>query len=553
MAMKASNERHGSADFATIDDLAQAGLLNNGGLHHGFTHEENPQPIGFKADTPSLVLGSAGTGKFATHLAYQINQRESAVIHDPKGEAYATTCGNPFEAHYAFNPYGLHREKPWYAPSHSFNLLEVIDPKQSDFYENAYAISANLVTKPTGSAGNALHFWGKACQVVTAVIQDGRIHVEDFSLADLYNVIADLSAGNGQHFTQHINRLKQSRYSSVKNIAVEMESKAKMVPGEFGSIMSTISNAIQILGSRSMQLTLSGKPSISIADFLKPDAVRKLFVMIPAHMLEACSPIVRCLFSALAIQQQRKPLGRIHLMIDEAGQLGNFSYLAQLFSFGRGSKIRVSAYYQNPQQGIACLGKENFDTLVSNSQSKLMLGAGSYESGLFAEHLLGPSTYAYIPKSKLHDGAFKKMDAFKQALGDGDMTAAMLEMAKQDELMDTPDVVARPLMTAEEVMRMPPDLGLLFIQGMGLKPYRYLKWPYFNNPAHAHRYLPNPYHLPAECIYIPSYFGRPKAVKIVTEDVPKAIAHLPQFKSGQWSYPKGFCPLKQSIFKRLKG
>lgn len=347
--------------------------------------------------------------------------------------------------------------------------------------------------------------------------------------------------------------MKQSPFTSVCLAAQEMEAKATMVPGEYGSIMSTISNSIQCLGSPALQMSLSGKSTISIADFLKPGKVRKLFIMVPAYMLEAMSGVIRCLFTAFALQQQRAPLGRVHFVLDEAGQLGNFDYLPQMYSFLRGSRGKVTTYWQNIGQILANFGEHHADTIISNAQSKLILGVGSEKSAKFvSDNILGKTTYQYLSEKKYVEAAHQRAQALKNALNGDDLLNALLEYERHHEAMHTPEMVARPLMMTDELIGMPGNIGILSIQGMDLKPYCYRKIPYFLNPAVAHRFLPNPFHPPFDRIFIPSALGQQKAVPIVSEKVPEAIAHLPQCSGGMWSYPKGFCPLKSSFLTRFK-
>lgn len=192
----------GTAAFSVAEDWERAGLLDNGHLHHGFTDEVQPRQIGFDADTPGLVLGPAGVGKLATDLAYKLQASETTIHLDPKGELYAVSACAINEARYCFNPYEMHADAPWFAPTvHSINPLDVADPNRADFFENASAIARNLIAKPPGnSGGNSAHFWGKASQITTSVLMDGKEKNPHFSLPDLYNVIGDLQGGAGTFF-----------------------------------------------------------------------------------------------------------------------------------------------------------------------------------------------------------------------------------------------------------------------------------------------------------------------------------------------------------------
>lgn len=550
MAMHVASKRFGSADWSTTRDLKKAGLLNNGGLHHGFTFEKKPLQIGFHADTPSLILGPAGTRKLTSQIAYQTLQAETTVFLDPKGEIAAISNLNIDFEHYYFNPYGLHASAPWFIPAnHRFNSLEIIDPDSATFFEDCLTVAMNLTSKPSGGGGTSEHFWDKAVSTVTGLIMYGKEHSPHFSLPDLFNLIGDIQGGGEADYfsTLHKPRMRESRFSVVRQLADELEVKIEKGGAEFTGILSTINRSLKVLGSPALQMTLSGPSTINFKDFLKPEKVRKLFIMIPAHLLEVCGPIVRCMIAALTIEQQRNPLCRVHFCLDEAGQVGKggFEVLPRMYSYGRSSQARVSAYYQNYSQGIASLGKDDFDTIVSNAQSKLILGVGSKHSAQFViDNILGQSTYRYLSKAKYDEASFKRTQAITQALSGQDFSQSLLEIARQDDAMHTPDSVARPLMTTEELMDMEPHMGILFINGLGIKPYRYLKWPYFLNPWVAHKFLPNPYHLPHDRIVIPARFGRTRNVKIISEAVPEEIAHLPQYASGYWSYPEGFCPLK---------
>lgn len=550
--MNAAHEKHGSAGFATTEDIERAGLLGGKGLILGFTDEKHPRAIRYNDDISIYIEGSSGSAKSTSFFGYSGFDDGKSIHLDVKPENAPVTACCPFVKRIYFNPFGQCMDAPWFIPaSHTLNPYEVADPNKPDFHEVTQLLAANQIDKPTGSSGNAMHFYGKAKQITAEVIKDGKTHSEHFSPADFYNVIGDLVTGGGAHFEMHIHRMKASRYSSTRHIADELESKANLVPGEFGSIMSTITNSIQGLGSPAMQMSLSGSSTMPIREFITSEGACQFIIMIPDYLLEQCASVVRSIVCAFTIEQQRCRGERLRIYLDEAGQMrgGGFEVVSRVYSFGRGIKCQMITSYQGRMQAENCLGKSDFDTVISNAQIKLIKGVGSHASGKFVSDMLGQSTYRYIPQSQQIEASLKSAEAFKQALGGGDLAGSMLEMARQEAIMHKPDAVARPLWTADEVMRMPPEMGLLITRGLNLKPYRYYKYPYYQNPAVAHRYLPNPYRPPYDRIYIPSYFGRPKAVKIISEKVPPEIAHLPQYQGGYWSYPEGFNPLKPKRFK----
>ncbi|MCY7297304.1 type IV secretory system conjugative DNA transfer family protein [Alteromonas sp. a30] len=552
-----AQERFGTARFARANELKSADLLGKDGLHHGYTFEKKPRRIGFDADTPSIILGSAGSGKLATHIAYQLLAHETTAVLDTKGEL-AAICAMmmPWAECYCFNPYGLWDDKPWYLPMHSINVLDIIEPHSPTMFEDALTMASNLINKPKGGGGNSEHFHGKAVQIVTCVLVCLREHNPDASLADVYQVIGDIRGGaEVDYFADlHYPAMKVSSFIAVQQMADELFIKREKAPAEFESILSTVSNSLQCLGSPALQRALSSPSAISVQKFCEPDTIKKLFIMMPAHLLEVCAPVIRCLFTAITIQQQRKPLGRIHLLIDEAGQLGHFEAMQRMFSFGRGSKCKVTAVFQNIGQPLQHYGQEGFDTLFGNAQSKLFLGLASEKSAKYVSDYLGKATTLFNPMLKQFTAATRRAALTQKALSDGNLAQALPDILREHEAMNAPDAVSRALMTPDELIHLPSDMGIVSFHGLGVRPFKYQKIPYFQNRDFAHRFLPNPYHAPFDKVALPRkwrLFKKHKTVPIISETAPAELAHLPQYAEGMWSYPKGYAPFKPKRRWRL--
>jgi type IV secretion system protein VirD4 len=547
--------KHGSAHFSTTEELERAGLINNGELHLGFTHERHPRPIGFDSDAPLLCIGPAGVGKFVTTLIYMMIKRGLKIVNDSKGEIAATTKCSSFAEKYYFNLYGLHSGAPWFIPSHHrFNFLDFADPNSPTFFEDMLSLAMNHTNKPKGG-GNSVHFYNKAVEVMTGLMMYGKEINKHFSMPDLYNVMGDIQGGGDTDYfaDMHYPQMIKSRFSYVRNLAGELKTKLEKGGAEFSGIMSTISSSLSAYGSPAMQFACSGPSTITIGELLKNDKDRELFFMIPAEYQERCGPIIRAFICAISIVQQRNPRGQLHICLDEAGQIsrGGFEALPRLCSFGRGSQTFMSTFWQDRAQLDACLGKDDANTVVSNSQKKIILGAGSHHTAKFVrDNILGETTHHYIAPSKYVGADYKRAHAIREVLNGGDIGKALTEIEEQQALMHAPESVSRPLLTEDEIMHIPPNMGILDIQGIGIRPYLFSKIPYFENRAIAHRFLPNPYHPPYDRIFIPSWFGRKRSVEIISERVPEAIAHLPQYSGGYWSYPKGFCPLSRKFFSR---
>jgi type IV secretion system protein VirD4 len=421
----------------------------------------------------------------------------------------------------------------------------VVQAGSVSFYEDCMTVALNVINKPKGGGnGNSEHFWGKAVQITTCLLVCLKEHNASASLVDLFHVVGDLrGSGDSDDFTLlHYPAMKASAFTAVQHMADELLSKRDTAGAEYESIISTISNSLQILGSPALQMALSSPSDITPQAFCASDIANKLFIIIPAHLMEACAPIIRTIFASVTIAQQRSPTRRLHLLIDEAGQLGHFEALLRLFSFGRGSKTRVSAIFQNVGQPMQHYGRDGFDTLFGNAQTKLFLGISSEATARYVSDYLGKQTYQYHAKSKQAAAFARQHTLLREMYSGGDVFKVLPELAKQRTLINTPESVSRPLMTPDELIHLPENEGILTIQGKGLRPYIYRKIPYFLNPSVAHHFLPNPFHAPFDRVKLPKGNGRFKTVHVITEDVPAAIAHKPQYQRGQWSYPKGYRP-----------
>jgi len=550
MVLRDASERFGSADFSSTKDLKKAGLLNQkNGSHLGFTREKKPSPIYRPNENSSITFGISGSRKSTSNIGFKLFENDTnLVVADFKPELAEISALNIGVNKYFLNGYGAGAGAPWFLPTdHRMNPLDFTDPSKPSFFEDMTMMAMAAVKKPIGGgSGNAEHFYGKAMQVTTSVLIDGKACNPHFSLVDLYNVINDIQSGSGEYFDFHINRMKNSVYSSVRAVALELESKATMVPPEFGSIMSTISNSLQFFGSPTMQSMVSSPSTISPKEFVNGEAVNHLYIRFPEHVADQSATAIRCIMTALFIEQQRNPVRPLKYLLDKSSVLGNFSLIPKICFLGRGCQTTADIYVQNYGQLLHNFGENETDTILSNCPFKLILGVSSDKTGKFVSDLLGKTTYRYLPQSKRAEASFKRAQAIQQVINGGDLNTAMLDIMRQSKTMKIPDSVARQLMNADEIIRRSADEGLLI--GTSLKPYRTFQQHYFLDRNVAHKFLPNPFHPPFDKIFIPTRFGRMKAIKIISEKVPASISQLPQYSSGYWSYPENFNPLQQKRF-----
>ena len=557
MEFNDAGARFGSAGYASIAEIEAAGLLSGKGLHYGYTREKKPRQGKVPATQSMLTVGNSGSGKGSTKILHQFldtdtgsNITPNIVCVDVKPEHAQVASLNIFVDKYCLNGYEIGCDAPWFLPRDTMNPFLFTNPNKPSFFEDALLMAMSIADKPKGDGGtNSEHFYTKTVSLFQSVFMDGKYHNPDFNPIDLKHVIDDLVTGGGDYFNFHIDRMKTSLFTTVSALARELESKAKMVPAEFGSIMSTASAALRSFGSPAIAQIFSGKSTITPKEFVSGNRPKHLFAMFPEYAAEQASVPLRILTTALFVEQQRNPTRPLRFVFDESFILGNFHLIPKIAYLGRGYLCTADIYVQNFGQLYQNFGENQTDTILANCPYQLILGVSSPKTAKIVSQMSGKQNYTYLPKGKRNEAAFKRSQALHKMMNGGDVVSTILEAAQQSRALDIPDSVARQVLNPDEVIRRESDKGLLFTAGFGLKPIETLQRHYFLDRHLVTKFLPNPQHPPFDKVMVPNRFGRMKPVRVISEKVPSELAHLPQYSGGYWSYIEGFSPLKTKRFR----
>lgn len=550
MTFNDAKTKYGSAGYASVAEIEKAGLLSGKGLHIGYTREKKPRCIIVPATNSTLTIGNSGSGKGSTKIVPQFLDTDTSIVCvDVKPEHAHVASLNLGVEKFCLNGYEIGTDAPWFLPRDRMNPFDFTNPKLPSYFEDTLLMAMSIANKPKGDGGgNSEHFYQKVVSLFQAVFMDGKYHNPHFSPVDLKHVVDDIQTGGGEYFDFHIDRMKASPFAPVSAVARELESKAQMVPAEFGSIMSSASAVLRPFGSPAVQAMFSGPSTITPKDFVSGDMAKHLFIMFPEYAVEQSAAPIRCLCTAIFVEQQRNMVRPLRYLFDESHILGNFFLIPKIAYLGRGYLTTADIYVQNFGQLFENFGKNEADTILANCPCKLVLGVSSEMTAKIVSEIMGKQTYQFIPKSKRNEAAFKRSQALQQMINGNDITSAMLEVAKHSRALDIPDAVARPVMTPDEVIRRDNDMGLLFTAGFGLNTIPTLQRHYYLDRQLVTRFLPNPQHPPFDKVLVPNRFGKLKPVNVISERVPNAISHLNQFSGGYWSYIEGFNPLKPKRF-----
>lgn len=527
--------RFGSASWSCADDLVRAGML--GAFPPvGFFDDRF---LGLETDAPGITIAGAGAGKMTTLLAYFIafNAMNRMFVLDPRGEIAAVTMPN-FARHrsfaYCLNPCGIAG-----LPMHRCNPLDILSLSSPRFHADCKFIAEALI--PFSGGGNSRYFEMRARDWVENLIkslieQSGRV-----SFPTLFRAV-NLIETDAQRWADQLQAMLGSAFESVRRTAGEMLTKQQDSPKEFGSILGELYAHLSFLDDPMLQEALE-EPDFSLSALCDPHQAATLFVNVPIEYVQLWAPVLRTMFTVAMLYKSRAPQApRLTMIVDEAGQLGNFDALLRAFTFGRGAGVRAWALFQDTGQIVKNYGQPGLQGFLGSSALRQFFGVRDYQTASMISAMLGNETLEYDDTLRQAEAQRSRFSAAMRIMNGDDPFQAMYDMRHYQEASQNRTKQARPLLTPDEVLAMPEDRQILFVSGKNLKPITAERHPYFMRPEMAGRFLPNPYHPPLDSVTIPSKRGA-RVHKVVRELVPAALAHLPQYQDGKWSYVEGYRPV----------
>lgn len=527
--------RFGSAGWATRAEIEKVGLFNRRGPQVGFC---DGQPLHLDSDSPMITIGGAGSGKCRDVLAYVLCQPhvERLFVLDLRGELGAISIHN-FAAKginaYFWNPMGLAG-----LPHDNCNPLDVLALGSGRLIADAQMVAASLV--PFSGGGEGKYFEQRARDwlanlMVHLVEEQG--HVDFAMLSRLINSIE----GDTESWLNVSETALESRFPSVRRTVGEMLAKQADAPKEFGAIMGTLYAGLSFLDDPALLASLEN-PSFSLAALCAEGRPSSFFLNVPHEYVSIWSPLLRCFFTSAMLYKSRKPdAPRITMLIDEAGQMGNFPALLHAFTFGRGAGIRAWAFFQDLAQIKRNYGNDALQSFIGSAQFRQFFGVRDYETAELISKMLGMETLEYVDPLQRERAKHGKIQALLGTLMGNDPAQAARDYKRYQNESEHRAKQTRRLMTPDEILAMPENRQIIFISGLNMRPIYAEKFAYYKRIEMTGKFLPNPYHPPVEYVRVMTDEGE-RLRCIAEEPVPPELAHYPQYKSGRWSYVDGYRP-----------
>ena len=527
--------RYGSARWADVSEIANAGLLRGSGVQIGYLGN---RAISLDTDAPMITIAGAGSGKMRDLLSMAVarNAHKRNFVLDPRGEIAAVTMVSfAFaKAHvYCWNPTGMVG-----LPQHRINPLDILDWSSPHFHADCKFIAESLI--PASGSANGRYFELRAREWLENLIKAQVERHGQVSFPSLYRVV-NMIEGDHEGWADVLETMLESSVESVRRTASEMLTKQQESEKEFGSILGEIYAHLNFLDDPMLLASLDHADA-SLADTCNAGQPTSWAINVPIEYVGLWSPILRTMFTIQMLYKSRAPSApRVTMIIDEAGQLGNFEALLRAFTFGRGAGVQVWALFQDVGQIVRNFGAPALQGFMGSSALRQFFGVRDYQTAQMVSSMLGTETLEYDDGLRQADAKRQKMNAAMSIMNGGDPFSAYADMKYHAFAEDHRTKQARALMMPEELLAMPEDRQLLFVSGKNLKPILAEKYPYYTRSDFAGRFLANPFHPPHDSVPIPSRWSERRA-RVIMQAVPQQFAHYPQYESGHWSFVEGYRP-----------
>ena len=373
----------------------------------------------------------------------------SYVFTDPKGELYDKTAG-----YLRKNGYEI-------------KVLNLVNPNNSDGYNPLMHISseidvdviANTIVKgQSAEGGKSDPYWDDMAEMLLKALIYYLMAVrpeEEQNLASCSELVRAANSNGGNNLlTELINQLPYDHPARMYYKSIEIAPEKT-----YGSILS------------SLQSKLGKFDSKEIAEVTSTDTInfeeigsRKTAVYVISSDTHKAYDFLLTIFFSQMIQQlydfADKNGGRLKVptffILDEFANIGQIPDFDKKISTSRSRGISFSVILQNLDQ-LEAVYEKSYETIMGNCDTHVFLGSNS----------------------------FKTVEYFSKALGEKTITRESLSVNRDKQFhrqgySDSDQVMARALMTPDELRRMDNDLCIIYEKG--IKPVKARKYYYFETP-----------------------------------------------------------------------
>ena len=436
---------HGSSDWSRNGEQYQV-LSNKKGI---ILAEDNYLPVDKRGNVNVLVVGGSGSGKSASYsIPNAFQQLGSYIFTDPKGELYDRTAG-----YLKQNGYEI-------------KVLNLVKPQNSDGYNPLMHISseidvdviANTIVKGQKTdSGGSDPFWDDSAEMLLKALIYYLMATrpeEEQNLASCAELVRAANSNGGSNLlTELMSKLPYDHPARMNYKSIEIAPEKT-----YSSILSTLQSKLGKFDSKEIA-ELTSTDTIKFEDI----GSKKTAVYVISSDTHTAYDFLLTIFFAQMIQQLYNFAddngGKLkvptYFILDEFANIGKIPDFDKKISTSRSRKISFSVILQNLDQ-LEAIYDKSYETIIGNCDTHVFLGSNSY----------------------------KTVEYFSKALGEKTIERESISINRDKQhhrtgTSDSDQVMARALMTPDELRRLDNDLCIIFEKG--IKPVKANKFYYFKH------------------------------------------------------------------------
>ena len=386
-------------------------------------------------------MDGSGSGKSASYSIPNAHQcLGSYVFTDPKGELYDTTAGYLKEQGY------------------DIKVLNLVRPQYSDGYNPLMHIAseldvdviANTIVKGQKTDSGSDPYWDDMAEMLLKAL----IYYLIATRPEEELVRAANKNGGSNLLSDLMSQLPYDHPARMYYKSIEIAPEKT-----YGSILSSLQSKLGKFDSKEIaELT-----STDTINFEEIGSKKTAVYVISSDTHTAYDFLLTIFFSQMiqqlydyADQNGGRLKERTYFILDEFANIGKIPDFDKKISTSRSRGISFSVILQNIDQ-LEAVYEKSYETIMGNCDTHVFLGSNSFKTVEYFSKQLGEKT---IDRDNISINKDKQNHRTGKSLSD--------------------QIMARALMTPDELRRLDNDLCIIFEKG--LKPVKAKKFYYFKHP-----------------------------------------------------------------------
>ena len=482
---------HGSAHWATKEEVAKAGLIGKGaGVYVGAFEDDKGKVQYMRHDGPEHILAFAPTrsGKgVGLVLPTLLSWPHSVVVHDIKGENWALTAG--------WRSRELGGKCMKFDPTAADGSCARFNPLMEVRLRTEYEVQdiqniVGLIVDPdgTGGGGGEAHWIATSSMLLVGVGLHIMYAEPDKSIGGIAKFLSDPTFTSTEEMFQYMLNSTHdpdlamgwkdslgAQTGTHPVVAMAARDMLNKDPKEAAGVLSTATRFLTLFRDPIVARNIAGS-DFTINDLMNDEKPVSLYLVVPPSDIDRVKPltrlmisqILRILTSKMEFKDGKSVAGykhRLLLMIDELPSLGKLEILQTSLAFIAGYGLKAYLITQDLGQLTAAYGGSSGrdESIVANCHCMIAYAPNKLETMELLSKLAGNTTIR--TENKTYSGG--RMSMMK-----GQVTIAVQEQE-------------RPLLTPDEARRLPPDDALVFVAGH--PPSYGKKIKYYQDPVFSER------------------------------------------------------------------